>query len=61
MLLAPLDLVGRVITADALHTQVKTARFIVKEKQADYLFTVKENQPTLRDDIAALDDEDFSP
>lgn len=53
-LLAPLPLAGAVVTADALHTQAETARFLVEEKHADYVFTVKENQPTLRDDIAAL-------
>lgn len=53
-LLAPLPLAGTVVTADALHTQAETARFLVEEKQADYVFTVKDNQPTLRDDIAAL-------
>jgi hypothetical protein len=60
-LLQPLDLAGRVVTADALHTQKETARYIVEEKKADYLFTVKDNQKTLRDDIAALDESDFSP
>lgn len=53
-LLAPLPLTGTIVTADALHTQAETARFLVEEKQADYVFTVKDNQPTLRDDIAAL-------
>lgn len=53
-LLAPLDLAGRVVTADALHTQQETARYLVEAKQADYVFTVKDNQPTLKQDIAAL-------
>jgi len=39
---------------DALHTQRKTARYIVKEKKAHYLFTVKGNQPTLKADIEQL-------
>ena len=60
-LLGPLDLAGRVVTADALHTQTATARFIVEDKKADYLLIVKDNQPTLRDDIAALEPDDFSP
>ncbi len=60
-LLGPLNIEGVTVTADAMHTQRKTARFIVEEKKADYLFTVKDNQPTLRDDIAALDEGDFSP
>jgi hypothetical protein len=53
-LLAPLPLAGTVVTADALHTQKETARYLVEEKQADYLFIAKDNQPTLRQDIADL-------
>jgi len=53
-LLDPIPLAGRVVTADALHTQVETARYLVEDKQAHYLFTVKDNQPTLKDDIASL-------
>jgi hypothetical protein len=55
-LLEPLDLSGRVVTADALHTQRETARFLVEDKQAHYLLTVKENQPTLYADLKALSD-----
>jgi predicted transposase YbfD/YdcC len=43
-LLADLDLAGAVVTADALHTQRDHATFLV-EKKADYVFTVKGNQP----------------
>ncbi len=53
VLLEGLELRGRVVTADALHTQQELARWLVEEKGADYLFTVKDNQPTLRQDIAA--------
>lgn len=60
-LLAPLPLAGAVITADALHTQQQTARFIVEQKNADYLFIAKDNQPTLRQDIAALDLQGLPP
>ena len=60
-LLAPLPLAGTVVTADALHTQTATARFLVEDKQADYVFTVKENQATLRDDIATLRLDAFPP
>jgi len=60
-LLEKLDVKGAVITADAMHTQKETARYIVEEKKADYLFTVKDNQPTLRDDIALLHLEAFPP
>ena len=60
-LLAPLSIAGAVITADALHAQAETARYIVEEKKADYLFTVKDNQPTLKQDIADLGLEAFPP
>jgi len=45
-LLEPLKLVGRVITADAMHTQKKAARLVVGKK-GHYIFGVKENQPKL--------------
>jgi hypothetical protein len=60
-LLAPLPLAGAVVTADALHTQQDTARYVVEEKKADYLFTVKDNQPTLKQDIEDLHLEAFPP
>jgi hypothetical protein len=60
-LLAPLDLAGAVVTADALHTQRETARYLVEDKGADYLFSVKENQPTLYADLARLPQRAFSP
>jgi len=61
-LLEPLDLKGQVVTGDALHTQKDLAGFLVADKQADYLFTVKDNQQTLKDDIKALAlNEGFSP
>jgi hypothetical protein len=60
-LLDPVPLAGRVVTADALHTQGETARYLVEEKQAHYVFTVKDNQPTLKADIAGLQMEAFPP
>jgi hypothetical protein len=60
-LLAPLTIEGAVVTADAMHTQEKTARYVVEEKKADYLFTVKDNQPTLKQDLADLHLETFPP
>lgn len=60
-LLAPLPIAGAVVTADAMHAQKETARYVVEQKKADYLFTVKENQPTLRQDIADLHLEAFPP
>jgi hypothetical protein len=56
-LLRPLDLEGRCVTADALHTQIPLARFLVEEKKAAYCFTVKGNQPTLESDISHLFDQ----
>jgi hypothetical protein len=53
-MLAPMNIKGKVVTADAMHTQVDTARFLVEEKQADYLLIVKDNQSTLKKDIADL-------
>jgi hypothetical protein len=61
-LLEPLDLAGRCVTADALHTQRNLACFLVEEKNANYCFTVKDNQPTLKADINTLFDlEAFPP
>lgn len=61
-LLQPLDLRGKVVTADAMHAQKELARFLVQDKHADYCFTVKDNQPTLKEDIARLDlHEGFPP
>jgi hypothetical protein len=60
-LLKDLDIEGSVVTGDAMHTQKETARFIVEEKNADFLFTVKDNQPSIRDDIQLLHLEAFPP
>jgi len=43
-LLRRADIEGALVTADALHTQTETARIIVQERGANYLFTVKGNQ-----------------
>jgi len=60
-LLEPLDLAGKVVTADAMHTQREHARHLVEDKHADYLFTVKGNQGSLQEALEALDDSLFSP
>jgi len=49
-----LDLDGRKVSLDALHTQTQTARELVLEHGADFLLTVKDNQPTLRANIEKL-------
>jgi predicted transposase YbfD/YdcC len=53
-LLADLDLAGAVVTADALQTHPEAAEFLVRHKQAHYLFVVKANQPTLLERCASL-------
>jgi hypothetical protein len=58
-LLSPLKMKGSVVTLDALHTQKKTATFIREKKKADYVLVAKDNQKTLKDDIAALSEDDF--
>jgi hypothetical protein len=60
-LLKDLDIEGAVVTADAMHTQKETARFLVEDKKAHYVFTVKDNQSTLRQDIADLGLEALPP
>ena len=55
-LLADVVLRGALVTADALHVQRETARYLVEDKGADYLFTaVKDNQPGLFAVLDALD------
>ncbi len=49
-----LDLKGRFVSLDALHTQTQTARDIVLEGGGDYLLTVKDNQLKLHQNIEQL-------
>ncbi len=51
-LLDAIDIQGKDITADALLTQRKIADYLVRQRQAHYHFTVKNNQPGLFQDIA---------
>jgi predicted transposase YbfD/YdcC len=53
-LLERLDLAGRVVTADALHTQREHAEWLVTQKHAAYLLIVKANQPALHHQLATL-------
>lgn len=46
---APIE--GMLVSADAMHTQTKTARIITQERGADYLLTVKGNQPTVGESV----------
>ena len=45
--IAHLDLIGQVVTLDALHTQAATARRLVEDKHAHYLMIVKASQSSL--------------
>ena len=59
-----LDLEGRLVALDALHTQDETARDLVLEHGADYLLTVKDNQATVHRNIERLitaPEADFPP
>jgi hypothetical protein len=47
-LIPPLELEGRFVSLDALHTQTETARAVVLEAGGHYLLTAKANQPTVR-------------
>jgi predicted transposase YbfD/YdcC len=53
LLLAQVPVAGKVVTADALHTQREWCQQIVSA-QGDYVLPVKENQPRLYQDIARL-------
>jgi len=50
--IAHLDLIGQVVTLDALHTQAETARHLAGDKKAHYLMIVKGNQPSLLEAVA---------
>lgn len=56
------DVEGRLVLADALHTQQETARKIVFEKGGEYVLTVKGNQPGVLSTLTdLLSQEVFSP
>lgn len=48
------ELSGKVVVLDALHTHQETARLIVQELGADYLFTVKTNKESLHKTVQGL-------
>lgn len=52
-LLGSVDLRGVVVTGDALYAQREICRQVV-DSGGEYLFVVKDNQPTLLDDIVTL-------
>lgn len=49
-----IDISGKTITADALLTQRSLASYLSNERDAHFVFTVKNNQPTLLEDIRLL-------
>ena len=49
-LVSILDIEGAIVVADALHCRKNSAEKVIEE-QGDYLFVVKDNQPTLREEI----------
>lgn len=58
LLLGQIDLTGMLITGDAMFTQRELSRQIV-EGGGDYLWIVKDNQPSLRDDIELLFEDEY--
>jgi predicted transposase YbfD/YdcC len=53
-LLDRIDLAGAVVTADALHAQSAHAQYLAGQRRADFLITVKRNQPSLHAQLAGL-------
>lgn len=54
MLLDRLDLAGAIVTADAMHAQREHARYLVAQRGAHYILTVKGNQPSLHTQLKNL-------
>ena len=53
---AGLNLAGRTVTVDAMHAQHETARCLIEDCHADWIVTaIKDNQPTMLDDLKAID------
>jgi predicted transposase YbfD/YdcC len=50
-LLEAISIEGKTISADALLTQRRLARYLVEDRRAHYHFTVKGNQPRLLEDL----------
>jgi hypothetical protein len=60
-LLARIPIQGRLVSLDAMHTQHQTAAQIVIDAGADYLLTLKDNQPTLTETAQTLIPSAFFP
>lgn len=59
-LCAKIDLDGKLVSVDAIHSQTETSHVIV-EAGGDYLYTVKDNQPLLREHIEKKVDDPATP
>lgn len=59
-LCAKIDLDGKLVSVDAIHSQTETSHVIV-EAGGDYLYTVKNNQPLLRERIEKKVDDPATP
>lgn len=55
------DLDGKVVTADAAHTNAENARHVVDDHNGHYLFALKGNQPTVESTVKTLPGGSFSP
>jgi len=53
-LLDRIELTDAIVTADAIHAQRAHAEYLVEQRQAHYVLTVKRNQPHLHDQLKAL-------
>ena len=61
-LLGGQEMLGKILVADAMHTQDETAKKIFLEGGGDYLLTVKGNQSTVEGTLAKLfEKQKFSP
>lgn len=60
-LLGKLEVCGKIVLTDALHTNFDTARQILYHEGGDYLMSVKGNQPTLRKTLESLFEQQAFP
>jgi predicted transposase YbfD/YdcC len=54
VLLDRIELSGAIVTADAMHAQREHARYLVAQRGAHYILTVKGNQPSLHAQLKTL-------
>jgi len=55
------ELEGCLVEMDALHTQDETVQKLLHEKGADYMVSIKDNQPTLATTAQTLLPQDVPP